>query len=94
MPLDYTGADGGRLALAFAAGWALATSMWFAIAASIWKLFLEPRIKAMEADRADDKRRIEQLETILMLHPPQAAAARTQAVVSELRGEMTGKSPL
>lgn len=86
-PIDYTGETGGMLAMAFAAGWTVATALWLAIAGTIWKLFLEPRIKALEARQVDDKRRIEQLETILMFHPPQTQAAQTQAAISELRRE-------
>lgn len=84
MQVDYTGQQGGLLAMAFAAGWAVATTLWMAVAGTIWKLFLEPRIKALEAVNDDARRRIEQLETILMIHPPAVAAQRVQAATSEI----------
>lgn len=73
------------MALAFAAGWAVATALWLAVGGTIWKMFLEPRIKALEAANKNYERRIEQLETILMLHPPQVQAQQVQGAVSELR---------
>lgn len=85
MQVDYAGPQGGMLAMAFAAGWAVATALWMAVAGTIWKLFLEPRIKALEAVNEDARRRIEQLETILMIHPPAMAAQRIQAATSEIR---------
>lgn len=84
MQVDYAGPQGGMLAMAFAAGWAVATALWMAVAGTIWKLFLEPRIKSLEEANDDYKRRIEQLETILMIHPPAATAQRVQAVASEI----------
>ena len=84
-PIDYTGETGGMMALAFAAGWSVATALWMAVAATVWKLFLEPRIKALEAARDDDKRRIQQLETLLLTHSSGSLRQAMQRVVSEQR---------
>jgi hypothetical protein len=100
MPsVDYTGAQGGLLGMAFAGGWALATALWIAVGGVIWRYFVEPRIKQLEKDRETDqlrcreetkelRDRILQLETMLMLHGPQQLRQAMQAVASEAHTEV------
>lgn len=95
MPeIDYTGAQGGLLGIAFGSGWAVASALWIAVGGIIWRFFIEPRIKQLEKDRSDDQEhcreevrvlrdRIKQLETMLMLHGPQQLRQAMQAVASE-----------
>lgn len=95
MPdIDYTGPQGGLMGMAFAGGWAIASALWIMIGGIIWRYFVEPRIKQLEADRAADQAkcreetkelrdRILQLETMLMLHGPQQLRQAMQAVASE-----------
>lgn len=89
MPdLDYAGPHGGLLGLAFAAGWGVATAMWLMVGGAIWRFFLEPRIKGLEATNAAQAKRIEQLELVLLLHGPPAMRQAMQAVTSELRADL------
>ena len=82
------------MGMAFAGGWAIASALWIMIGGVIWRFFIEPRIKQLEADRSDDQLkgreetdrlhdRIKQLETLLMLHGPQQLRQAMQAVASE-----------
>lgn len=91
VEVDYTGQQGGLMAMAFAAGWAVATALWLAVGGTIWKMFLEPRIKMLEKTIEGQEARIAQLETILMLHPPQVQAQNTQAAISEIRSNRGGQ---
>lgn len=92
--MNFTGEHGGLIATAFIGAWATATAFWFGVGAVIWKLFFNPRLKALEdllaAERKDCDRqlgdmrdRIKQLETLLMLHGPQQLRQAMQAVASE-----------
>jgi hypothetical protein len=94
--IDYTGAQGGMLAMAFAGGVTFATTILLAAGAFIWKVFGESRIKELQTAREQDnarcaaetkelRDRILQLETMLMLHGPQALRQAMQAVISEER---------
>lgn len=92
MSLDYTGAQGGSLALAFASGCA---STWVFVR----NLVMKPAIKSCsercgdleksaewlkeQLRRKDD--RIAQLETILLNHGTQELRAAMQSVISETR---------
>lgn len=108
--MDFTGQFGGLIASAFIGAWATATAFWFGVGAIIWKLFFNPRLKALEdqltgervkfkedmaAERVDCDRqlaamsnRINQLETLLLLHGPQQLRQAMQAVASENHVEM------
>lgn len=80
MPqLDYTGAQGGQLALAFGAGATFASSLLIAAGGFLWRFFVDARIKELQAERAADQKkcdadlarvqqRVDQLETVLMLY--------------------------
>jgi len=92
--MNFTGEHGGIIATAFIGAWATATAFWFGVGGIIWKLFFNPRLKALEeqlqAERRDCERqlndcrdRIKQLETLLLLHGPQQLRQAMQAVVSE-----------
>lgn len=92
--MDFTGQFGGLIASAFIGAWATATAFWFGVGAVIWKLFFNPRLKALEDQLADERRecnrqlgdmsdRIKQLETMLMLHGPQQLRQAMQAVASD-----------
>lgn len=82
------------IAAAFIAAWATATAFWFGVGGVIWKLFFLPRLKALEEQLSDERKecdrqltamghRINQLETMLMLHGPQALRQAMQAGLSE-----------
>lgn len=89
MPnIDYSGPHGGLLAIAFGAGWMVATALWLAVGGVIWRYFIEPRIKTLEADRQRLEARVGQLETMLMLHGPQELRRAMQAVASEAHTEV------
>lgn len=92
--MNFTGEHGGLVATAFISAWATATAFWFGVGAIIWKLFFNPRLKALEDQLADERRecdrqlrdmsdRIKQLEVMLLLHGPQALRQAMQAVASE-----------
>lgn len=103
--MNFTGEFGGLIASAFIGAWATATAFWFGVGAVIWKLFFNPRIKALEdqlsgereswkaemaRERQDCDRqltamasRIQQLETLLLLHGPQQLRQHMQAALSE-----------
>lgn len=83
MQVDYTGQQGGLLAMAFAAGWSVATALWIGVGGFIWKMFVEPRIRTLEGDIEAYKRRIDQLETVLLLHGPAQLRQAMQAAISE-----------
>lgn len=98
-PINYAGPEGGFLAMAFGAGWALASALWIAVGGVIWRYFIEPRIKGIEADRERDQERcreetnklndrIVQLETMLMLHGPQQLRQAMQAIASESHSDI------
>jgi hypothetical protein len=75
--IDYTGSSGGLLALAFGAGWAAATTMWFAVAGMVWRFFLEPQIAQLKADNLANREQIMRLETALLIH----GSAKVQAFI-------------
>jgi hypothetical protein len=92
--IDYTGAQGGALAMAFAAGATFAGGLMLAIGGFIWRVFGDARIKELQTSRAEDHERCEreieqlrdriiQLETLLLLHGPQALRQSMQAALSE-----------
>lgn len=92
--MTFTGEHGGLIASAFIGAWATATAFWFGVGAVIWKLFFNPRLKALEDQLSDERKecdrqlgamatRIQQLETMLMLHGPQQLRQAMQAVASE-----------
>ncbi len=100
--IDYAGPTGGLLALAFAAGCVAATVFWLGIAATIWRIFVEPRFKQLEADRIADNvkcdealaranAQILQLQTMLMVHGPQALRQDMQLALSEERLTRIGR---
>jgi len=97
--MDFTGQFGGMIASAFIGAWATATAFWFGVGAIIWKLFFNPRLKALEDQLANERRdcerqisgmsdRIKQLETLLLLHGPQQLRQAMQAVASESHVEI------
>lgn len=92
--LDYAGAQGGQLAMAFAAGVAFASSILVAAGGFIWRVFFDARIKELQADRAADqldcdkevavlRQRIVQLETILMAYGPPMLRQQLQSAIAE-----------
>lgn len=92
--MNFTGEHGGMIAAAFVGAWAMATAFWFGIAGVIWKLFFNPRIKSLEDQLENERRecarqhemltdRIKQLETMLLMHGPQALRQAMQISLSE-----------
>lgn len=92
MSVDYTGAEGGRLALAFASG---CTATWVFVR----NLVMKPAVKSCAQRCADLEKaaewlkgqlelkdsRITQLETVLLTHGTQELRNALQAVISETR---------
>jgi hypothetical protein len=92
MPIDYTGAEGGRLGLAFASGCA---ATWVFVR----NLVMKPAIKSCNERCTDLEKaaewlkeqiaakdtRIAQLETVLLTHGTSELRAAMQAVISETR---------
>ncbi|TKD50233.1 hypothetical protein [Sphingomonas baiyangensis] len=92
--MDLTGSHGGVVAAAAMASWAAATAFWMGVGTVIWRLFFEPRIKALQGQLEDERTRcdkdvealrdrIKQLELLLMLHGPQSLRQHMQAALSE-----------
>lgn len=84
----------GAVAVSAMAAWAAATAFWFGVGAVIWRLFFEPRIKGMQAQLEDERKRcdeelsdmrdrIKQLELLLLLHGPQSLRQHMQMALSE-----------
>lgn len=92
--MDLNGGNAGTIAAAAMAAWAGATAFWMGVGAVIWRLFFEPRVKAMQQQLDDERKRcdreiedmrdrIKQLELLLLLHGPQALRQQMQAALSE-----------
>jgi hypothetical protein len=97
--MDLNGGNAGAIAAAAMAAWAGATAFWMGVGAVIWRLFFEPRIKSMQAQLDDERKRcdreiedmrdrIKQLELLLLLHGPQALRQQMQAALSEQHVEL------
>ena len=85
--IDWSGPIGGALMQAFAAGCAAASTFWLGLGTIIWRLFFEPRIKALQAENDRLANRIEQLETISLLIAPGDLRAQVQSALSEHRSD-------
>tara|TARA_B100000678_G_scaffold270231_1_gene257975 strand:+ start:290 stop:661 length:372 start_codon:yes stop_codon:yes gene_type:complete len=103
--IDYAGPTGGAIAGAAMTAFGVATMFWFGVAATLWRLFFEPRVKELNArleaqevkhaaemrderQRCDEQlasmqSRVNQLETVLLMHGPQAMRQAIQAALSE-----------
>lgn len=88
--MDLTGPEGGRMAAAFASG---CVSTWIFIR----NLVMKPAIKScrdrcaeLEGDRDRLIRRVDTLETVLMMHGNSDIRAAIQGALSEIRMEMKG----
>lgn len=102
MEPDFLGEHGGRLAMAFGAGWAACFALCTALGAFLWNILGKAKddtIADLKATIASNEERCEardtaqqtrilQLETMLWMHGPQALRAEIQAVVSEQHLEM------
>lgn len=105
MNPDYYGADGGRLAVAFASGCIATFAFMCSIGAFIWNLVgrsREYRIKDLRADLAAEKERcaemerrlvdrIQQLETLLIFETAGNVRQGAQLAVSEIRREVEAR---
>lgn len=103
MSIDYTGAHGGQLALAFGAGWAACATLCMALGAFLWKILGKAKdeqiaslIKTIEkneercAETIDAlSNRVQQLETILFMHSSGPLRQDLQKAISEQRVEVT-----
>lgn len=89
----------GSLAGAILGAWSAATVFWMGIGAGIWRLLFEPRLKDLrdqlkgERERCDEEisrltDRVKLLETLLLLHGPQALRQQMQAALSEKEMEI------
>lgn len=92
--VDYAGPLGGMVGAAVVSTAVAITAFWLAIAATIWKVFLDPRMKKLEKERDEERtrcdaeidrltHRIAQLEGALMMHGPQALREAMQVALSE-----------
>lgn len=103
--VDFFGASGGQLAMAFAAGCVATFAFMMAIGSFIWRLVGDARlneIKQVRADLTTEKERcgemetrlvarIEQLETILLYEAMGNVRQGAQLAVSELRNEISAR---
>jgi hypothetical protein len=83
MSIDLNGAEGGRMAAAFATG---CTAAWVFVRNLVMKPAIKSchqRIAELTEDRNRLVKRVEQLETILMTRSPGDLAAAVQASLSE-----------
>ncbi|MDR7259890.1 hypothetical protein J2X47_004096 [Sphingomonas sp. BE270] len=91
--IDYTGPQGGALALAFGAGATFATAALMTVGTFIWRVFGDARIKQLELERAVTaenhkleiaglNNRIVQLETILLTYGPPLLRRELQAAMA------------
>jgi hypothetical protein len=91
--IDYTGPQGGALALAFGAGATFATAALMTVGTFIWRVFGDARIKQLEKERdeTEEKHRLEiaglnnrivQLETILLTYGPPLLRRELQAAMA------------
>jgi hypothetical protein len=56
--MDLSGGNSAMaMAAAIGAAWAAATAFWMGVGAVIWRLFFEPRIKALEKQISDERKR-------------------------------------
>lgn len=55
--MDVNGGSAGTFAAVAMAAWAAATAFWMGVGTVIWRLFFEPRIKALERQIADERKR-------------------------------------
>lgn len=53
--MNFTGEHGGLIATTFIGAWATATAFWFGVGAVIWKLFFNPRLKALEDQLSSER---------------------------------------
>lgn len=95
MQPDYFGADGGKLAMAFASGCVATFAFMAAIGGFIWKLVGKDRIEELAAQLAEERRRcaemeqrlvtrIEQLETILLFETAGNVRQNSARAIAEL----------
>lgn len=84
LNLDYTGAHGGQLGVAFAAGWAACMALSMALGAFLWKILGQAKDEQIASltktiEKNEDRcaetigaltDRVKQLETLLLLHGP------------------------
>lgn len=103
LSIDYTGAHGGQLAMAFAAGWVACAAICTALGAFLWKILGKAKdeqiaslIKTIEkneercAETIDAlSNRVQQLETLLLIHSSGPLRQDLQKAISEQRVETT-----
>lgn len=104
--LDYFGPDGGRLAMAFAGGWATCLAFCLLVGRWLWGLIgkvKDDQIAAMKADAEEDRRRcadmetrlvarIQNLEGLLIMTSPGQFRNQVQQSISELRQDAEAAS--
>lgn len=83
--MDLSGADGGALAAAFASGCAATWGfIQMVMIGPLKKQLAELKVECM-AREARSGRRIDQLETLLLMHGPGPLRQDLQAAISEMR---------
>lgn len=101
LGMDYTGAHGGQMAMAFAAGCVAATAFWGVIGKFMWSVLgkaKDDRIAELEATIEADRaqcaametrliQRIQQLEGFVMGMAPGDMRQQMQRAISEVRLE-------
>ncbi|WP_157784791.1 hypothetical protein [Sphingobium xenophagum] len=106
LSIDYTGAHGGELAMAFGAGWAACAALCAALGAFMWKILGKAKdeqiaslIKTIEkneercAETIDAlSNRVQQLETLLLIHSSGPLRQDLQKAISEQRVETLDES--
>lgn len=96
--IDYTGAHGGQLAMAFAAGVTFSATILLAAGGFIWRVFGDGRIKELKTQLSDERARcddeidvlrdrVKQLETLLIMHGPPLVRRGLQTALEERQAD-------
>lgn len=102
MDVDYLGAEGGRLAMAFAAGCLACFTFMMMVGSFVWKLIGKTRTdriteleKALEKEQVHCREmeirlgnRIQQLEAVILFERTGQVAQNAQKAISEVHADM------
>lgn len=79
--IDYGGPQGGALAMAFGAGCVFMAGVCVTVGTFIWKYFVQKEREQCAKELADQRDRIKQLETLLIVYGPTRLANQVSAAV-------------
>jgi NADP-dependent 3-hydroxy acid dehydrogenase YdfG len=85
--IDYTGPMGGALALAFGAGSGFGATVTTAVGAFIWKFFITPRQKELEAEIKDLRAQLDRMQAVWLACAPTPMRAALERATANANGE-------